>query len=249
VRIFTLLAAGLLFLLIKTSYAQTDTNANDAVINEKLNFIQNEMNNEKTYATTWTCGWTVINGGSAAYFYYKASKTHNKASKVNDMVIGVGSNIAFVGNVVTPMVSMYAPHFLDAMPDESTEDKKAKLLKAEDYLSYGSTLEVFGTSWISQSINVATASAGAFVVGYVYRDTMRKYGKNPNREALVTFIECFMSGELQMLTQPMGLVSAEKKYHEKYGAYEEEKTHAVMFYAYPQIGVSHGWLAGAVISF
>jgi hypothetical protein len=236
-------------MLAKNAYTQTAAKINDADIAERINFIQNEMNNEKTYATVWTCGWTVINGGSAAYFYYKASKTDNKAKKVNNMVIGVGSNLAFVGNVVTPMVSMYAPHFLNEMPAVSLEDKKAKLLKAEDYLSYGSTLEIFGTSWISQSINVATASAGAFVVGYVYRDTMKKYGKNPNREALLTFFECFMSGELQMLTQPMSLASAEKAYRQKYGDYDQDKNHTVMFYAYPQLGMGHGWSAGAVMTF
>jgi hypothetical protein len=248
-KIVKILITVCAILALTHASAQTVPAASDADITERINFIQNEMNNERVYATLWTCGWTVINGTSAAYFYYKAANTRNKANQVNDMVIGVGSTLAVIGNVATPLVSMYAPYFLNDLPDGTRDEKLTKLAKAEDYLRYGAKLETFGRSWIAQSINLATASAGAFVVGVAYRKTMKDYGKNPTKEALITFCECFISGELQMLSQPMRLVSAQTRYNEKYGKSEANQNHTVMFFAYPDLSANSGLVAGVSLYF
>jgi hypothetical protein len=249
VRILILIVMTSLLVISSQAFAQTVSNLNDDNIAERLKFIQHELNDEKVYATAWTGGWTAFNAGSSAYFYYAAAKTNNKASKVTNMVIGVGSTLATIGNIVTPMVSMYAPHFLDAMPETTHEQKVAKLAKAEEYLKYGSDLEKFGTSWIAQSINVATASAGAFVVGSVYRKTMKNAGKNPTKEAIIIFCECFASGELQILSQPMQLVSAQTRYSQKYGKSDDTTSHMVTFFVYPMIEEKHGLVAGVMTTF
>ena len=231
------------------AHAQTVSDVTDAKITERINFITNEFNNEKTYATAWTGGWTIFNAGSAAYFYYAAAKTHNKANQVTNMVIGVGSTLATIGNVVTPLVSMYAPHFLEEMPDGTYDQKLAKLKKAEEYLEDGADLETFGTSWIAQSINIATASAGAFVVGSLYRKTMQRSGKNPAKEAIIIFCECFASGELQILSQPMQLVSSQKKYKQKYGSSSNDMDNKVTLFAYPTFEERCGMVAGVSTTF
>jgi hypothetical protein len=231
------------------TYAQTVPAATDSEIADRINFITHELNNEKTYATAWTGGWTIFNAGSAAYFYYAAANTHNKANQVTNMVIGVGSTLATIGNIVTPLVSMYAPHFLEQMPDGTHVQKLAKLKKAEDYLEDGADLETFGTSWIAQSINIATASAGAFVVGSLYRKTMVRAGKNPTKEAIIIFCECFASGELQILSQPMQLVSSQKKYKQQYGSSGSDKDNQVTLFAYPVLEEKYGLAAGISTTF
>ncbi len=242
------IAVLFLFILFTNTYAQSVTASDDKDITERLNFIQNQMNEEKFYATFWTCGWTAFNGGSSAYFYYIAAKTNNKADKVTNNVIAIGSTIATIGNIVAPMVSMYAPYFLDDMPDRTYAEKAVKLKKAEDYLEDGSTLEVFGRSWIAHSINVVTSSAAAFIVGYEYRKTMKDYGKNPNREALIIFCECFLSGELQIWSQPMQLVSAEKEYNQRYHK-SDNNENKVTFFVYPEFEENVQFTAGVASSF
>jgi hypothetical protein len=58
-----------------------------------------------------------------------------------------------------------------------------------------------------------------------------------------------ISGELQMLSQPMHLVSAEKRYNQKYATAENSSGHDVMFFAYPKLDERIGFCAGAVTTF
>lgn len=231
------------------SYAESVGSPDDTEITERIRCISNELNSEKLHAAFWTCGWITVNGASAGYFYYKAVNTGNKADQVNDMVVAAGSALAVVGNAAAPMVSMYAPYVLSNMPETTHAERLNKLAKAEYYLDYGAALEDFGRSWISQSINIATASIGACVVGCVYRNTMKQYGKNPNKEALLTFCECLISGELQIMSQPMKLVSSQKKYNQKYRTSAIEPANTVTVFVYPRFEKGAGFCTGAVMVF
>jgi len=249
VRILTAIIAAFFIMTVANTFAQSISDATDTDIVERINFIQHELDSEKIYATAWTGGWTVFNAGSAAFFYHAASHTRNKAHQVTDMVIGVGSTLATIGNLATPLVSMYAPYFLEDMPDVTREQKIAKLNRAEEYLKRGSDLEEFGTSWISQSINIATATAGAFVVGSVYRKRMERAGKSPSMEAFKIFGECFISGEIQILSQPMKLVTSQKKYNQKYGVPGSNTDNEVRVFAYPIFEERYGMVAGVMTTF
>lgn len=226
----------LIFIVLRISalYAQGSADQSVSTTAARIDFINGAMESERFHATFWSAGWAVFNGGSAAYFFYRGENTKNKADKVNNMVIGAGSALACFGNIVTPMVSMYAPHFLDNMPENTSDERSTKLSKAEQYLDYGSSLESFGRSWISHTINFATSTIGALVVGVGYRNTMKEYGKNPDKEAFILFLECFLSGEIQIFTQPMKMVSARKEYLNTYKTADSTRSNQVQVFLLPR---------------
>jgi hypothetical protein len=226
-------------------FLYADDAAADPSVSEKYNYILGQFRDEQFNAALWTGGWTVFNGGSAAFFIYKGCHERNKASQVNDVVIGAGSGLACIGNIATPMVSIYAPLFLQNRPDGTAEEREGNLSRAEDYLRSGSNLEEFGQSWIAHTLNFATSTAGALVVGVAYRDTMRRYHKNPDREAGIMFLECFLSGEIQILTQPMKLVTAQREYQNRYGR-GGSQDHNMSFFVIP---TGAGMIAGIKVSF
>lgn len=202
----------IMFISLGAASAQEATELSDEQVKERLSFIENALHSAQPRARTWWYGW--IGGYSAgAIIQGSLSATNwNKKDKrdfAEDMLVGGATCALGVGGLlIDPFVPAYAPRKMRQMPESTPEDRRAKLLKAEELLRECARREKDGQGWLTHMLNLGANIAGGLVTVFVFDRSWS--------DGLVTFAISESVSLLNIYTQPRRAIRDLKNYEIRY---------------------------------
>ena len=225
---FSSAAFFMAFLTLGAAFAgQAAAVSDDDQVKERLNVVQSALLKAQPRAKTWLYGW--IAGFSAATVAQETlAAVHWNDTKVEggvtvrdrdfaqDMLVGGGTTaLGVVGMLIDPFSPACRPTALKAMPENSPEERRAKLERAEAIFRECADREKRGRSLMTHLLNLGVNAAAGIVTAAAFH--------RPWTDGLVTFGVGEAVSLLNIFTQPMQAVRDLKDYEAKYsgkpGAY------------------------------
>jgi hypothetical protein len=182
----------------------------DSLVINRIQYIQTKLDEGKPVASLWWNAW--LYGYTAATVAQGAVFATSESLKTRqDLALGAATTaLGAVGQLLMPMVPVYAPKRLALMPGDTPEERIQKLKKAEELFEASSAREKEGRSWkvhaVSGAINVSTG-----LVTWLGFDRTVQSG-------LIAFAINTAITEVQIFTQPTRAIRDYNEYCEKYKA-------------------------------
>ena len=183
---------------------ETDLTSSGSNINERIDFIQACFDKGQTRAKLWSYTWMVIDGGATGIQTYLAiSSHHDRVSNI------VGASESFLGLavlIIDPFHARSSGSDLRELPENTPDEVKTKLDKAENWLKRNYEQEKLGTSWLSHVGVLAVSIIGAGIVWHY----------NGSKNGIISAVSNIAGGEIMIWTQPTKGIKDYKDYHSKY---------------------------------
>lgn len=203
----------LLFVLFQIYPALAQNELSDAQMQERIQLIQQMLEQGKTNANRCWYGWLI--GYSAATIGQGAVFLTNEDKETRqDMALGATTTfLGVMGQIITPMVSGIAPDRLADIAESTLEEKSNKLLEAEKLLKECVLREKDGRSWKTHAIAGAVNLGSGLVVWLGFK---RSIWEGVGNFALNTVVT-----EVQIWTQPTRAIKDYDDYIKKYKSGEK----------------------------
>ncbi len=207
----------LLIFLSQFNWTLAQNELSDAQVMERLQYIEQKLEEGKSNANAWWYGWLI--GYSAAtigqgvvYFTSDVKTTRQ------DMALGAATTfLGATGQIINPMVPGYAPDRLANIPDATPEERKAKLLKAEELLKKCALREKEGISWETHAITGAVNLSSGLITWLGFKRNFL--------DGVLNFLLNTIVTEVQIFTQPTKAISDYDNYHKKFNYGQELSCH------------------------
>lgn len=198
-----------LLLSFPTFLIYSQTQIPDSIVKERVQYIQTLLNQGQHGANTWWNGWLI--GYSAATVGQGAvSLLSNDKSTRQDMALGAATTLlGAVSQLILPMTPGKAPDILSEFPENTPEERLAKLMQAENLLQASAEREVTGRSWQSQAVCGVVNLGSGLVTWLGFKRTVWSGIGNFALNTAIT--------EAQIFTQPTRAIRDHKNYLDKYG--------------------------------
>lgn len=192
----------------------------DQQVKERLGYIENALNSGRPHAKTWWYGWMAaysvgaVAGGILAGSHWMDKKNEGGETVpdrefAEGMLVGGATFALGVGGLlINPFVPAYAPNKLRPLPENTPEERRAKLEKAEELLRRCARREAAGRSWTTHLLNIGANAAGAIVTKAGFHQS---WGN-----ALITFASGEAVSLFNIFTQPMRATHDLNDYEVKY---------------------------------
>jgi len=236
-----IIALALMAALSGEALAQQTADLSDEQVQERLGFLENALVSAQPRAKLWWYGWiagysaaALVQGGLAAANW---DKTGDDKDFAEDMLVG-GATCALGagGLLISPFVPAYRPAALQSMPEGTPEERRAKLLKAEELMHECAKREKDGRGWLTHGLNLGVNAAAGLVTVLVF--------DRPWSEGLLTFAISEGVSLLNIFTQPRraqrDLKNYEIKFLEKPGIYREGAAEPTWYVSVHPGGISLG---------
>ncbi len=230
-----------------TAYAQEPVALPDEQVKERLGFIENALRSAQPRARTWWYGWIAgysagaIVQGSLAIAHWndvKPDKNSPNAPKVRDrrfaedMLVGSATFALGVGGLlIDPFLPATSAKKLRLIPETTPEERRSKLLQAEELLRRCARREKDGRGWGTHLLNIGANTAAGLVTTLVFH---RKW-----YEGLITFAAGETVSLVNIYTQPRRAIRDLENYEA--GSFKRQEA---FFYEPPrrqwEIGLSPG---------
>ena len=218
--------AGTLFFLLSFLFQflklSAQTEIPDSLVNERINHIQNMLEQGKPAANLWWNAW--LYGYSAATVVQGAVFLSSDQLKTRqDMALGAATTlVGAVGQLIMPMTPAKAPARLALVPGETSEERIIKLNKAEELFEASAKREKDGRSWKMHAASSAINLSSGLITWLGFDRTIQS--------GLINFAINEAITEAQIWTQPTRAIKDYKIYCEKYknglpSALYKPKTH------------------------
>ncbi len=188
----------------------------DSIIDERIQCIQQILNQGKTNANRWWYGWLVgysaaTVGQGAAYF------ASDDMGTKQDMALGAATCfLGAVGQVIMPLNPGKKAKILSQISDSTHEEKLKKLSTAEEMLKSIALAEKKGRSWQTHAQYTAINLASGLVTWLGFK---RSVWAGIGNFAMNTAIT-----ETQIWTQPTKTMKDYQRYCQKYDSEISEYT-------------------------
>ena len=198
----------LLTFLFQFSQVEAQDEIPDSLVNERINHIQNMLDQGKPAAKLWWNAW--LYGYSAATVVQGAVFMSSDELKTRqDMALGAATTlVGAVGQLVMPMTPASAPGKLALLPGDSPEERINKLNKAEELFKASATREKDGRSWKMHAVSSAINLSSGMITWLGFDRTIQS--------GLINFAVNEVITEAQIWTQPTRAIKDYKNYCEKY---------------------------------
>ncbi|MFZ2631416.1 MAG: hypothetical protein WA081_18745 [Desulfosalsimonadaceae bacterium] len=177
----------------------------------RIDFIQERLDAGKTDAKRWQYSWMFIHGFSTdLQFGLAATQTDNDEEEDRyDNVVGGISSLLAVGDLTfNPLVAWNAADKLRALPDKTSEEKKAKLRYAEQLLKDCADREESGRSWKTHALSgLVSLIGGAAIAMDEDEDNDHRYD-----DGAAFLISSMLVAEIQIFTMPTRAMADWKDY-------------------------------------
>jgi hypothetical protein len=194
----------------------------DNQIKERLIFIETALSSAQPRAKTWWYGWIAgysagaVVMGSLAAAHWKDVKPDPQTGQpipdrgfAEDMLVGSATFALGVGGLlIDPFVPAYGPNRLRAMPEETPEERRLKLQKAEELLRECARRERDGRGWLTHLLNLGANAAAGLVTVLAF--------DRPWSDGLLTFATGEAVSLLNIYTQPRRAVRDLENYEIRY---------------------------------
>jgi hypothetical protein len=198
----------LFFFLLRFSPLSAQSEIPDTIVTERIQYIQDKLDQGKPGASLWWNGW--LYGYTAATAVQGVIfATSDELKTRQDMALGAATTIiGAAGQLLMPMVPVYAPKRLALLPGDTPEERIEKLKKAEELFEASSDREKEGRSWKMHAAS-GVVNLGTGLVTWLGFDRTVKSG-------LIAFAINTAITEAQIFTQPTKAIKDYKIYCEKY---------------------------------
>ena len=203
-----------------TAYAQETAALPDEQVKERLGFIENALRSAQPRARTWWYGWIAgysagaIVQGSLAIAHWsdvKSDKNFPNAPKVRDrrfaedMLVGSATFALGVGGLlIGPFLPATSVKKLQVFPEATPEERRSKLLQAEELLRRCARREKDGRGLGTHLLNIGANAAAGLVTTLAFH---RKW-----HEGLITFAAGETVSLVNIYTQPRRAIRDLKDY-------------------------------------
>ena len=215
------LAAALILSLVAPAAVRAQSAPlSDEQVKERLAFIGAALEAGRPRAETWYYGWLgaysvgSLAGGVLAGSHWNDTKVEG-AETVDDrefaegMLVGGATFLLGAGSLlVDPFKPALVPDELRAAPENSAEERRAKLERAEKMLRDCARQEIKGRGLGAHLLNLGANAAGAVVIKAAFKQS---WGS-----ALVNFAGGEAISLLNIFSQPMRAVRDLKAYEAKF---------------------------------
>jgi hypothetical protein len=214
----------MVFVFMNAAQAQKAAEPSDDQVKERLGFVENALRSAQPRAKTWWYGW-VAGYSAAAIVQGSLAKAHWNDVKpgedspdaqpvpdrdfAEDML--VGSVTAALGAsflLIDPFVPAYRPNKLQSMPENTAEERRLKLLQAEEILRQCAKREKDGRGWVTQLLNLGANAAAGFVTVFAF--------DRPWYDGLMVFATNEAVSLLNIYTQPCRAIRDLNNYEVRY---------------------------------
>lgn len=154
-------------------FARQTADLSDERVKERLEFIENSLESARPRAKLWWYGWiagysgaAVIQGGLAAANWNEDDGDNHFAQ---DMLVGgVTCALGSAGLLISPFVPAYGPAPLASLPEDTPEERRAKLVQAEELLRRCAEREKRGRGWLTHGLNLGVNVAAGLVTVFAF---------------------------------------------------------------------------------
>ena len=195
---------------LSTAYAQETAALSDEQVKERLGYIENALRSAQPRARTWWYGWiagysagAVVQGSLAIAHWndVKPDQGSPNAPKVRDrrfaedMLVGGATFALGVGGLlIDPFLPATSAKKLWLIPEATPEERRSKLLQAEELLRRCARREKDGRGWGTHFLNIGANAAAGLVTTLAFH---RKW-----HEGLITFAAGETISLVNIFTQP-----------------------------------------------
>ncbi len=143
----------------------------DSLVRERIQVIQQMLDQGEKKADLWWYGWIAGYGG-ATIAQGTVALFSDKLATRQDMILGAFTTLLGMGGqIIMPMVPGYAPDRLREIPEGSPEQNLVKLQEAERLLEASALREKEGRSWKIHAMDGAVNVACGFIVWFGFKRT------------------------------------------------------------------------------
>jgi hypothetical protein len=169
-----------------------DTNLADSVLEQRLRFLEQKLEDSRTHGQIWYWSWMSIDVGSMVALGIDAGLTKHEDDAVNS---GVNAGLAAIGIADLLFRPLEAGHGADPISifgAQTREQKIGKLRAAEDLLRRNAERAEERTSMTMHAANLAVNGAAGLVVCLAGRTS----------DGMITFAVGTLGGVINLLTAP-----------------------------------------------
>lgn len=191
--------SGMIFLMIILFSLSIPLRAQEALSDsetaERLKLIQDMLSDGRKDASLWWNGWLLGYGlATAAQGAVFFASDHQPTRQ--DMALGaVTTLLGMAGQLIAPMTPASAPRKLKVLPEDTPEERTAKLTEAEKLLKASAKREMEGRSWKNHALTGAVNLGTGLVVWLGFKRSVW--------EGLANFALNTAVTEIQIWTQPI----------------------------------------------
>jgi hypothetical protein len=184
-----------------------NTALSDAAIEQRIDFIEQRLDEHQTHGQIWYWSWMAINGGSMVGLAITAGLSEHEDDQVNNGVqAGLGA-IGVADLLLRPLEARYGAASVRGLPEDTREQKIAKLRAAEGQLRGNAERAEERTSWQMHAANVAVNGVAGLIIGLAGRPS----------DGMIAFGAGVAGGAIEILTQPWGPASDWQDYKRQFG--------------------------------
>ena len=160
-----LLAAGLVLAwLPPAAHAQPRTE-----IDERLAFVERELEAGQPDARSWRYGWMAVYGGFTLGGLAFAALVPDRGLRIDALVSSAKSGLGFFSIALRPMRAAHGLDDLEALPAATPEQRALRLHRAEQALRQAAEDEELGSSWLARIAAATVNLAGSYVLWLGYQ--------------------------------------------------------------------------------
>ena len=193
---------------LSATYAQNKAALSDEQVKERLSFLENALHSAQPGAKVWWYGWISAYSAGAIVQVSLAGAHWNDFKwegipprKVSDrdfaedmLVGGVTCALGAGGLLINPFIPAYGPNRLRHMPEGTPEERRIKLLKAEEILRKCARREKQGRGMLTHMLNLGVNATAGLVTAVGFH--------RPWHDGLITFATNEAVSLLNIYTQP-----------------------------------------------
>lgn len=200
--------------------AQEALGPSDEQVKERLSYLENALRSGRPAARAWWYGWiSAYSVGTVAQLslagaHWNDTKPESGspgARRVRDrefaqdmLVGGATTALGLGGLLIDPFVPAYGSNALKKLPESTPEERRAKLLRAEEILRQCAAREKKGRGLTTHLLNLGVNAAAGIVTALAFH--------RPAKDGLVTFAAGETVSLINIFTQPRRATRDLKEY-------------------------------------
>ncbi|CAN5361722.1 hypothetical protein BH09MYX1_BH09MYX1_22360 [soil metagenome] len=170
----------------------------------RVHFLQAELGAQARYADLWQTTWFVARSAILVGEVGLALITTDPGDRTDAIVTSIFAVVPPIGTLLFGLrVSHDGPRFLRLDHLDTDASRCAYIARGEQFLARDAANEDENRNWVQHALQIAGSTALFLVLGLGY---------DHFRNAILNGAGGIALGELQILSQPTGLVSAWKRY-------------------------------------
>jgi hypothetical protein len=184
----------------------------DSLVSVRLQFLKTTIEHDKVHTRQWWYGWLGLYsaatiGQGAIYF------TSNNKSLRQDMALGAATTLlGAAGQFISPLIPDKKVHQFNMIPENTSDEKRKKLKRAEKLLKECIQKEKEARNWQNHAMTSAVNLGGGLITWLGFKRTVWDGVLNFAINEAVT--------EIQIFTSPTFAKRNYKRYCQKYLLHE-----------------------------